>query len=196
MKKKPRAKKSPKKEKETRQALCPSCGAPYLAGEDRCGRCLHSLMSQDILRLRKGEAIQEAMMTAPIAELLTGKDLLVAATDDTIQKVVRIFQKDKKDCVLVFKKKKLVGIVSQRDILHKVAGKFKDLSKLKVEAVMTRNPEYVRAEDPIAYVVNKMAMGGFRHVPVIADDGTPISIVTVRDVLLCLGRRGPQEKRA
>ena len=172
---------------------CPSCGAAHFPGEDRCKRCLHSLMAHGIHRHKKGDKSQQVMMTAPIAELLTGKDLLVADEADTIQKVVKIFQKEKKDCVVVFKKKKLVGILSQRDILHKVAGKYKDLSKVTVGAVMTRRPEWVRAEDPIAYVVNKMAMGGFRHVPVINNDGTPASIITIRDVLRYLDRRHETE---
>ncbi len=177
------------KEGSGRQTVCPSCGSPNLIGEDRCGRCLHSLMNQEIPRPRKGEKIQEVMMTAPISELLTGKDLLVAGPADTIQKVVTIFQKEKKDCVLVFNKKKLVGILSQRDIIHKVAGREKDLSKVTVERIMTKKPEFVHAEDPIAFVVNKMALGGFRHVPVLAQDGTPLSIVTIRDVLIYLSRR-------
>lgn len=172
-----------------RQPVCPSCGVPNLIGEDRCGRCLHSLMAHDIPRRRKGEKTQEVMMTAPISELLTGKDLLVAGPSDTIQTVVRIFQKEKKDCVLVFHKKKLVGILSQRDIVQRVAGREKDLAKVTVERIMTRKPEFVHAQDPIAFVVNKMALGGFRHVPVLAEDGTPLSIITIRDVLLYLGRR-------
>ncbi len=175
--------------KEPRKSICPSCSYVNISGEDRCAQCLHSLMTVDMPRPKSGERMQQVMMTAPVAELLTGEDLLVAQETDTIQKVVKIFQKDKKDCIVVFKKKKLVGILSQRDILHRVAGKSKDLAKVTVGSVMTRNPEYVRAEDPIAYVVNKMAMGGFRHVPVLNHDGTPISIVTIRDVLMYLARR-------
>jgi len=172
-----------------RKMTCPSCGYVNISGEDRCAQCLHSLMTQDIPRPKKGENIQQVMMTAPIAELLTDSDLLVAGESDTVQKVVKILQKEKKDCVLVFKKKKLVGILSQRDIIHRVAGRFKDLSKVSVGSVMTRNPEYVSVEDPIAYVVNKMSMGGFRHVPVLKHDGTPISIVSIGDVLAYLTRR-------
>jgi CBS domain-containing protein len=179
------------KDPQARQPVtkCPSCGAENLLGADRCGQCLHSLMTVDLPKAKQGEKMQEVMMTAPIGGLLTGKDLLVASTTDTIQKIVKIFQKEEKDCVLVFSKKKLVGILSQRDILHRVAGRHKDLSKVTVAAVMTPNPEYVRAEDPIAFVVNKMALGGFRHVPVLDAAGQPLSIITIRDVLRYIGRR-------
>lgn len=168
---------------------CPSCGAENLLGEDRCDQCLHSLMTVDLPRPKRGEKIQQIMMMAPISGLVTGTDLLVASTTDTVEKVVKIFQKEKKDCVLVFKRKKLVGILSVRDVLYKVAGTVKDLSKVTVQGVMTPNPEFVRAEHPIAFVVNKMAMGGFRHLPVLSADGQPLSIITIRDVLRYLDRR-------
>ena len=167
---------------------CPSCGYQNIEGEDRCVQCLHTLHQVEIPRKKK-DTIQNVMMSAPISDLLTGKDLLVASPGDSIQKIVKIFQDQKKNCVLVYKKKKLVGILSNRDILWKVAGKFKDMSKVKVEQVMTPNPEFVKPDDPIAFVVNKMAMGGFRHVPVLQADGTPLSIVLIKDVLGYLAHR-------
>ena len=168
---------------------CPTCGFNNLEGVDRCGQCLHSLMQLDIPSPKKSDKFQSVIMTAPISVLLTGKDLLVASTADAVDKIVKIFQKEKKNCVLIYKKKKLVGILSNRDLLLRVAGKYKDLSKVKVETVMTPNPEYVRPDDPIAYAVNKMSMGGFRHVPVLREDGTPVSILLIQDVLSYLARR-------
>lgn len=169
--------------------LCPSCGCENIQGEDRCVQCLHSLMQRNLPKPKKDDGIQRVMMTAPIGELVTGKDLLVASPTDTVQKIVRIFQEKNKNCVLIYRRKKLVGIVSFRDILKKVAGKDKDLAKLKIEQLMTPNPEYVRAEDPIAYAVNKMALGGYRHLPVLQSDGTPLSIIMIKDVLKYLSKR-------
>ena len=169
---------------------CPSCGFVNLAGEDRCEHCFHSLMQRDLPQPRKDDRFQQAMMTAPISELITGKDLLVASPSDTLDKIVEIFKNEKKNCILIYKKKTIVGILSNRDLLWKVAGIHPDLTKVKAESVMTRNPEYVRAEDPIAYVVNKMAMGGFRHVPVLSQDGTPITIITIKHILSYLARAG------
>jgi CBS domain-containing protein len=168
---------------------CPSCGFQNIEGEDRCAQCLHTLHQRDIPLPKKNDTIQTVLLTAPISDLLTGADLLVASPEDTIQKIVKIFQEQKKNCVLVYKKKKLVGILSNRDILWRVTGKYQDLSKVKVEDVMTRNPEWVRASDPISFVVNKMAMGGFRHVPVLDDDGAPLSIILIKDVLAYLASR-------
>lgn len=169
--------------------LCPSCGFSNLAGSDRCEECLHSLMQRDLPRPKKDDKIQSTIMSDPVGNLLTGKDLLVANITDTVEKVTAIFQKKKKHCVLVYEHKHLVGILSNRDLVLKVAGKYRDLSQVKIGAVMTSRPEWVNAEDPIAYAVNKMAMGGFRHLPVLAKDGTPFSIITIKDVLSYISKQ-------
>ncbi len=167
---------------------CPACNFENIEGEDRCAQCLHTLHHAPIPK-KKHDLIKDAMMSAPISELITGEDLLVASPSDKIDKVIKIFQEQKKNCVVVYQKKKLVGILSNRDILWKVAGKYKDMSKVTVDDVMTPNPEFVKADDPIAFVVNKMAMGGFRHVPVVDEAGRPLSIILIKDVLAYLAER-------
>ncbi len=168
---------------------CPSCGFDNLAGADHCGQCLHSLMQRDLPQPKQRETLQKVIMTAPVSEVLEGQTLLIANTTDTVQKIVKTLQKEGQSAVLVYKKKKIVGIVSQRDILYKVAATHKDLSKVKAEEIMTPNPECVKVRAPIAYVVNKMAMGGFRHVPVLDEDGTPLAILTIKHVLVYLDKR-------
>ncbi|MBN1687586.1 MAG: CBS domain-containing protein [Candidatus Omnitrophica bacterium] len=174
---------------------CLACGAKNIEGEDRCRQCLHSLMQVDLPRPKKSDPIQQIMMSTPVSELLTGEDLLVASPEDSIAKVVEIFQKEKKHCILVYEKKRLAGILSKRDLVFKVAGKPKDLSKFKVRDIMTPKAEFVKADAPLAFVVNKMALGGFRHVPVLAEDGKPLSIIHIQDVLDYLLRREKNPKK-
>jgi len=177
---------------------CQSCHFENIEGSDRCAECLHSLMQRDQPRARKSDRLQHVMLTAPVSDLLTGEDLLVANITDSVQKIVNILKKNKKTCVLIYQKKALVGILSQRDLLLHVAGKHKDLLGIKVENIMTRNPEFIRGEDPIAFAVNKMSLGGFRHLPVLAADGTPLSIISIKDVLGYLMMRhqaGKPEKK-
>lgn len=171
-------------------SLCPSCGCENIPGEDRCLQCLHSLMLKDIPRPKKGDHIQGIMMNGPVLDLMGNDDLLMCNCTDTIAKVVQIFQKKKKSCVLVMDKHKLVGILSNRDLLLKVMGRHDDLSKVTAQNIMTSNPEVVKSQDPIAFLINKMSVGGFRHVPVLDEDGkTPIGIVSVKDVLRYLDER-------
>jgi CBS domain-containing protein len=84
-------------------------------------------------------------------------------------------------CVLVTQGDRLVGILTERDVLKKVVGKF-ELDNL-VERFMTKNPETVRMDDGIAYALHKMHIGGYRHIPVIDNEGRPVGVISVRDLL-------------
>lgn len=75
---------------------CPFCGFENPLGADHCGQCLHSLMKRDIpASRRKGDAFQDALLNEPVSDVLTGLDLLVCS-HDSIEKIVKIFQKRKK----------------------------------------------------------------------------------------------------
>lgn len=82
-------------------------------------------------------------------------------------------------CVLVTEGDRLVGILTERDILKKVLGQL-DLDS-PVERIMTPNPETVGMDDSIACALNKMHIGGYRHIPVLDRQGRPVGIVSMRD---------------
>jgi CBS domain-containing protein len=74
---------------------------------------------------------------------------------------------------------KLVGIFTDRDAVVKAAGL--TLDSLYVHDFMTPDPVVLRHDDPIAVAIHKMAVGGFRHIPIL-EDGRPTGVVTARDV--------------
>jgi CBS domain-containing protein len=46
---------------------------------------------------------------------------------------------------------------------------------------MTHDPVILRSGDPVAVAIHKMAIGGFRHVPIVKG-GVPVAVVSARDV--------------
>jgi CBS domain-containing protein len=48
---------------------------------------------------------------------------------------------------------------------------------------MTADPETVGPEDRLAVALQKMDVGGYRHLPVVEEDGVPVGLVSVRDVI-------------
>jgi CBS domain-containing protein len=77
----------------------------------------------------------------------------------------------------------LVGIFTERDLLREVAGSKLDLETTPVDHVMTENPETLQATDSIVFALNKMSLGGFRHVPLVDGAGKPVGIISVRDIV-------------
>ncbi len=76
----------------------------------------------------------------------------------------------------------LVGIFTERDSLLKVMGAELDPGTL-VSSVMTHNPQSQKLDGTIAFALNLMSLGGFRHIPIVDDDNMPIGIISVKDVV-------------
>ncbi len=135
-----------------------------------------------------GDVYQKVMMEKLAGELVNKNSLLIVLPSDSVEKIVQLLQKEKQSAVLVVQHEQLLGIVSKRDLLRRTAGMETKLMNIKALEVMTANPEIVRATDPLAFAVSKMAMGGFRHLPVLSDEGDPIGIISIQDVLSCLSQ--------
>ena len=56
---------------------------------------------------------------------------------------------------------------------------------------MTANPVTLQADDPVAYALNRMMVGGYRHIPV-QRDGKLVGVASVRDILGYLVKRFPE----
>jgi CBS domain-containing protein len=84
------------------------------------------------------------------------------------------------DCLLVCDDGRLIGIFTDRDAVVKVAGK--RLAAFDVRDFMTPDPVVLRPGDTLAVAIHKMAVGEFRHVPIVDADSRPIGVVSAADV--------------
>jgi CBS domain-containing protein len=75
----------------------------------------------------------------------------------------------------------LAGIITPWDILHKIAGQSDDLNAVTCGAIMTKDPVFLRDNDDIAVALNKMSIGGFRHIPLLQGE-TPVAVVSIGDL--------------
>lgn len=126
--------------------------------------------------------IRGAILTEPIERLMKGPAVTVPL-GATLRETVRILQEKHIGCVLVVDGDgKLAGIFTERDLLAKVVGKPVDMGA-RVADHMTPEPEALRAGDKVAWALNKMSLGGFRHVPVVDAQGRPRGLLSVKDVV-------------
>ena len=108
---------------------------------------------------------------------------LIIELGTCLENVLENMQKTNNNCVLTLSNERLNGILTERDILLKVTGKGYDLQLTTIDEFITPNPEYVSPEDPLAYALNKMYVGGFRNVPVVNDEMYPIGIISISDII-------------
>jgi CBS domain-containing protein len=104
--------------------------------------------------------------------------------NDSLQKVIETLRDNKAGCVLVLNDQDtLVGIFSERDLVLKVAGLNIDLNKTVVSDYMTTEPITQPPDCTIAYALNLMSHGGFRHLPVVDEQGTILGVISTKDVV-------------
>lgn len=116
--------------------------------------------------------------------LLGLKEPLIVKPESTLSECFEVMQKHRVGSVLITGKDgRLVGIFTERDCLMKVVGKVSSFETAVVGDYMTRNPISERPEASLAFALNLMSNGGFRHVPIVDPDGIPIGIISVRDVV-------------
>jgi CBS domain-containing protein len=137
------------------------------------------------------ERIRGAIFSTTISELKLRTPILVDAAA-TVDAAVHAMNEHHTGCVLVQKGGKLVGVFTERDVIMRTA--FQENSAVvKVEAVMTKSPETLEPTDNIAFALNKMSVGGYRHIPIVDGKGTPVGVLSVRDIVDFLADLFPQD---
>ena len=155
---------------------CQTCGFENLLGSDVCDNCGSDLAGHDTPQSPttfRGQLLGEHLDALAIAAAET----IDVAAD--VNEALRRMHDKGIDCVLVTDSGRLVGIFTDRDAVVKVAGQ--PASGRPIEGLMTRDPVVLRHDETIAVAINKMAVGGFRHIPIV-EDGRPTGVVTARDI--------------
>ena len=155
---------------------CPQCGFENLIGSDICDNCGADLAGGDTPQ--SATTFRGQLLGERLDQLQIGTPEIVEATAVVDEAIRRMHDKGI-DCVLVVEGGRLVGIFTDRDAVLKVAGT--KAGGKAISALMTHDPVVLRHDDTIAVAINKMAVGGFRHIPIV-DNGRPTGVVTARDV--------------
>lgn len=156
--------------------ICPVCRFGNFPGDDTCANCGADLWNADTpqgITTFRGKLLGLHLdeLGAPQPQLIDA----AASVQDAIDRM----RADGIDCLLVTDAGVLVGIFTDRDAILKVAGR--PLAGRTVGDVMTPDPVILRSGDPVAVAIHKMAVGGFRHVPIVRG-GVPVGVVSARDV--------------
>ncbi len=100
-----------------------------------------------------------------------------------VQEAVKVMRTNKTGSVLVVRSGRLAGIFTERDILNRMSLGEIDPTQVSLGEMMRANPETLSPEAPMAYALNLMSVGGFRHVPLVDEEGRPVGVVSVRDIV-------------
>ena len=127
-------------------------------------------------------------LSLPISILNLNQPCTVAI-GTPVSEVIDLMQKGRFGCVLVVdEQEQLSGIITERDLLVHIAEVRAHPDKVRVDDIMTPSPESLRPNDSMAFALNLMHLGHFRHIPLLVgesdeDEGVyPASVISSKDI--------------
>ncbi len=137
-----------------------------------------------------------SLLRGPLTNLPV-RSAIVMSPDNTVTDAMRGMQREHRGCVIVTddgtSDSKLTGIFTERDVLFRIVDRGRNPAALALSEVMTPDPDVLSVRSSIAYVLNKMSIGGFRHIPIVDEEHRPAFVVSVRDVVEYLVEAFPRE---
>ncbi len=118
------------------------------------------------------------------ADVMT-KDPACCVPGDNVGRVAKIMKTENIGALPVCesrKSRKLMGIVTDRDLAMNVVAEERDPSSVLVQDVMTKNPFTCQAQDDLQQALEVMQSHQVRRIPVVDQSGQLIGIIAQADV--------------
>jgi CBS domain-containing protein len=115
-----------------------------------------------------------------IGDVMT-REVLTVAPEDTLGEAAAKMTERGIGAVIVSDFGRMIGILSERDIMRAVADRIHS-SEARVREWMTADPITATADTSVEDAGRTMLEHGFRHLPVVQDERA-IGIVSIRDIV-------------
>jgi CBS domain-containing protein len=135
----------------------------------------------DLAKNLKIESVCRLQLPTPVA----------LTPQNTVRDAVALMQQRRIGCIVVAVNGKIVGIFTERDLLKRVVAPGKPLTT-RLQDCMTAKPVTVQAQEPIGVALRRMNEGGYRHLPVLDEQGHAVGVLSVRRIVRYLVEHFPQ----
>ena len=122
-------------------------------------------------------------MTVSIILAGKGRDVVTIEPNATLAAAVELLAEKRIGAVVIVgADRRIVGILSERDIVRALAEQGRKALDEPVSAAMTRKVSTAHERETISSIMERMTLGKFRHVPVV-DQGRLAGIISIGDVV-------------
>ncbi|GGW36693.1 signal transduction protein [Gemmobacter lanyuensis] len=121
------------------------------------------------------------MFIRSVREVVAGRSLPAVQIGTTVRAAAHVLDQFNIGALLVLEGTRLVGVMSERDVIRRCIGHDENPDTTCVEDIMTPDPKTVEAEAGLNDALAIMSEGHFRHMPVM-DQGEVIALLSIRDI--------------
>ena len=114
---------------------------------------------------------------------LKGSDVVTIAPEKKLLDAIALLTKHRIGALIVTEKNnQVVGVLSERDIVHLLSNKDANRFENTVSSAMTSAVKSCKPDDSIQHIMQVMTTGRFRHMPVV-DNGRLAGVISIGDVV-------------
>ncbi len=144
-------------------------------------------------RLREDANSIQQVFQQSLREVSSWPPVITVRPQTTVAEAMRSMVEAQVGSVLIVEHERLVGIFTERDVLTKVATQAIDAEHTPVSTCMTPQPLTLELDDALVYALQAMSLGGYRHVPLLDEQGRPLALVSLRMLVEILSAAFPQQ---
>jgi CBS domain-containing protein len=111
-----------------------------------------------------------------------GRQVVSIGADAKLSSAVKTLSERRIGALLVMAGGKIEGILSERDIVRELGARGPAVLDEPVRTVMTAKVMSCRRSDTVAWLMEQMTEGKFRHLPVV-EDGQVVGLISIGDVV-------------
>ena len=115
-------------------------------------------------------------------------DVIMADLNEPVIHLARRLRDGRVGCVVVTREGRPVGIVTDRDLALRVVAEGRDPHKTKVSEIVTYDATTLPRDAGIDTAARIMRERGVRRLPIVADDGRVVGMVTADDLTMLLAQ--------
>ena len=146
-------------------------------GEPELGRAIKMIADKNI-------GVLDSEFLGQSLTVLNPRTPICVSQDEPIGRVLELLSANNiSSIVVVDDLGKIAGIFTERDCIRKALTYLKEDPSRPVSDFMTKDPIAQPPDISVAYALNLMSHGGFRHIPLVDEENHPVGVVSIRDLV-------------
>jgi len=113
------------------------------------------------------------------------------ASGSSVRTVIETVQKQKAPAVVICEGNRPIGIMTERDVLLKIVARDVNHDD-PVDKFMTPDPRTLTPDSTIGEAIALMVTEDFRNVPIVNEDGEPIHLLRIADIIHHIAETFPE----
>ncbi len=113
------------------------------------------------------------------------------ASGSSVRTVIETVQKQKAPAVVICEGKRPIGIMTERDVLMKIVARDVNHDD-PIDKFMTPDPRTLTPDSTIGEAIALMVTEDFRNVPIVNEDGEPIYLLRIADIIHHIAETFPE----